>query len=232
MLHGAGGGGWEWACWVRVFEAAGLRAVAPDLDPASTGLAATGLDDYLSQSRAALQALPRPRLLVGASLGGLLAAAIAPGQADALVLVNPLPPAPWAERLPAREWPERVPWGRRARLASTRDALPDADPATALFAFRHWRDESGRVMREAHAGLDLSPPDCPVLCMASGADLDVPARVTEAMAAAWGAEWRTLEGASHVGPLLGRSATGCARDVLSWLGGLRAFAAPPPICAG
>ncbi|MBB1060296.1 alpha/beta hydrolase [Marilutibacter spongiae] len=216
LLHGAGGGGWEWAVWSRVFEAAGLVVSAPDLLPVGDGLAATGLDDYRSQADAALRALPRPRLLVGASLGGLLAAAIAPDSADALVLVNPLPPAPWAAALPARDWAGRVSWGRLARLDSTRRAIPDAEPATALFAFRRWRDESGQVLRQAHAGLALSRPDCPVLCMASIDDDDVPPGLTGALAHAWGADMVTLPGASHVGPLLGREAAACAETVLAW----------------
>ena len=66
-------------------------------------VAATHIEDYQAQVRAALAALPRPRVLVGASLGGLLAAMNA-GAADALVLVNPMPPRglPDAPRRPAQ----------------------------------------------------------------------------------------------------------------------------------
>ncbi|MBY4597759.1 alpha/beta fold hydrolase, partial [bacterium BD-1] len=74
FVHGAGGGGWEWAAWRRVFAAAGWNALAPDLWPAPAGLAATSLADYAVQVRGWLAAAPRPRVLVGASLGGLLAA--------------------------------------------------------------------------------------------------------------------------------------------------------------
>src|SRR5690606_21879438 len=114
MVHGGGGGGWEWNIWAGVFEAGRVRAVAPDLQASEGGLAATGLDDYVAQVRAALVALPRPRALVGASLGGLLALECA-GDADALVLVNPLPPSPWHAQLPRRDWPDAIPWQRDAR---------------------------------------------------------------------------------------------------------------------
>ena len=77
-----------------------------------------GLEDYAAQVRAALVALPRPRALVGASLGGLLALRCA-READALVLVNPLPPAPWSHAVPARREAEVVPWRQSARLAGT-----------------------------------------------------------------------------------------------------------------
>lgn len=216
MVHGGGGGGWEWVVWRGVFEAAGVRVAAPDLQPCRDGLQDTGVDDYLAQVRAALEALPRPRAVVGASLGGLLAAACADA-ADAAVLVNPLPPAPWHAQLPTREWPDVVPWQRDARLTGTRRALPDADEATALFAFRHWRDESGRAMREAHAGIAVARPACRVLCVASMVDDDVPPALTAALARDWDASLLRAQSVSHVGPLLGRGAADCAAQVLAWL---------------
>lgn len=216
LIHGAGGGGWEWAVWRGVLEAHGIETHAPDLQPAAGGLTATAWPDYVAQVRDAFTSLQRPRALVGASLGGLLAASCA-DLADAVVLVNPLPPAPWAGRRPAFEWPEVVAWGRNARLDSTRRALPDADDATALHAFRRWRDESGRVLREATAGVSVAVPACPVLCIASAADSDIPPELTAEFAAAWNASLLRVPGTSHVGPLLGRDATGIARQAMEWL---------------
>lgn len=216
LIHGAGGGGWEWNAWRGVLEANGLHVASPDLQPAAGGLCATRLDDYRAQMAAVLAALPRPRVAIGASLGGLLALQIA-DDADALVLVNPIPPAPWHAELPPRSWPARVRWRADARLASTLRSLPDADPATALYAFRRWRDESGRVMDEAHAGVDIVVPAIPVLCIASGEDADVPGALTQALAARLQADLLRLPEASHVGPLLGREATVVATQACAWL---------------
>lgn len=215
LLHGAGGGAWEWNRWREVFDAWGVAAHAIDLQPAAAGLAATRLDDYRAQAHAALRALPRPRVAIGASLGGLLATACA-DEADAVALVNPIPPAPWVHALPPREWPDVVPWRREARLAATRRALPDADDATALFAFRHWRDESGAVLREASAGVAMERPRCPVLCVVSDADEDVPPAIGARFANDWRAGFIRVPG-SHVGPLLGRDAHRCAQLALDWL---------------
>ena len=216
LVHGAGGGGWDWNVWRGVFEAARLRVEAPDLEPVHGGLAATRLEDYQVQVCAALAGLPRPRALVGASLGGLLALGAA-ADADAVVLVNPLPPAPWHAGLPARDWPHVVPWRRDARLAGTRRALPGTDEATALFAFRHWRDESGAVLRAAQGGVARARPACPTLCVVSRHDEDVPPETARAMADAWGAETLQTLSDSHVGPLLGREAAGIAAQAVEWL---------------
>lgn len=216
LVHGAGGGGWEWRLWRGVFAAAGYRVEAPDLVPARAGLPATRFGAYQAQVGAALAVLPRPRVLVGASLGGLLALGVA-ADADAVVLVNPLPPAPWHADMPPRDWPDVVHWRRDARLAGTRRALPDTDEATALFAFRHWRDESGAVLREAQRGVAVARPACPVLCMVSDQDDDVPPAITRAMAEAWRADVLQTLSASHVGPLLGRDATGVAAQAVEWV---------------
>lgn len=216
LIHGAGGGAWEWRIWQQVFEAAGMTVAAPDLRPAAAGLVETQLPDYTAQMAAALSRMPRPRAVVGASLGGLVAMQLA-HEADALVLVNPLPPAPWHAALAGRSWPDLVPWRRDARLASTRHALPDADDASALQAFRLWRDESGAVMRTAAAGMAMDAPEVPVLCIASGRDDDVPVGVTRELALAWNARLIGLPEASHAGPLLGRQAATVAAEVIAWL---------------
>ena len=202
--------------WARVFAAGGIAILAPDLHPSPGGLAATTFDHYAAQVRTAIGAMPRPRAVVGASLGGLLALECADA-ADALVLVNPLPPSPWSAQLPARQWPDVVPWRRDARLGSTRRSLVDADDTTALFAFRRWRDESGAVLREAHAGVTVGMPSCPVLCIASMRDDEVPPDVIAAFAAHLEASVLRVASTSHVGPLLGRGAGAVATQAAAWL---------------
>jgi pimeloyl-ACP methyl ester carboxylesterase len=220
LFHGAGGGGWEWNIWRRVLVAGGFDVAAPDLQPAAGGLAATGWDDYLGQALQVAQpaATHGPPLLVGASLGGLLALAVsAQVRCLGLVLVNPLPPLPEALSLPPRPATGPViPWRSRARLASTRRALFDADDAACLYAFRRWRDESARVLAQAQAGIALSCPSCPVLVIASEADIEVPISGSIALATRLDASLARVPG-SHVGALLGRRAAAAAGVTLSWL---------------
>jgi pimeloyl-ACP methyl ester carboxylesterase len=203
--------------WARVFAAHGWLMATPDLQPVRAGLAATRLDDYLEQSTTALAALPRPRALVGASLGGLLALQCS-GEADALVLVNPMPPAPWHASLPSSDIGKPiVAWRARASLAGTRRALRDASDADALFAFRRWRDESGSVLDDARRGVHVGMPECPTLVVGSTCDEDVPATVSRALAKACSATYFEIAAASHVGPLLGRGASDVAARVVTWL---------------
>lgn len=216
MLHGAGGGAWEWDVWRGVFEAARIEVHATELQASPRGIAATGLDDYRAQVASAWRTLRSPRVAIGASLGGQLAMELA-STADAIVLVNPVPPSPWHAQLPHREWAPVVPWRRDARLAGTRRALADADDATALQAFRRWRDESGAVLREAHAGVVVAIPAIPVLCIVSGRDEDIPSSATQALASAWQADVLRLPESSHAGPLLGRDAASVAANVVAWL---------------
>lgn len=216
LVHGAGGGAWEWNCWAPVFQAQGIATTAIQLQPCAAGLEATTLDVYREQVDAALQAMQRPRALVGASLGGLLSALCA-DQADALVLVNPFPASPWHVSMPVRDWPDAIPWRRNARLASTRAAMQDADEASAMYAFRRWRDESGLALRQAQAGVAVARPRCPVLFVFSAEDRDIGAAASPAWAQAWEASCVQSRALGHVGPLLGSAAPDIALQTVAWL---------------
>ena len=225
FVHGAGGGAWEWSIWQRVFRARGWEVIANDLRPAADGLARTGVQDYTRQIEDWVRGIasrgthcePLPLVLVGASLGGLLATIAAPRIEPAtLVLVNPIPPAGIEARPTYKDYPDIVPWGSARSFASTRRAMADADDAACWFAYRRWRDESGVVLREAVRGIAVAVPLMPALVFASERDDDVPAAASRALAAAWGAEFRLLPGASHLGPLLGRIASSVAGQAVDW----------------
>lgn len=217
-VHGAGGGGWEWGIWARVLAVRGFAVVAPDLMPSRNGIEKTSFLDYRSQVMDWCAGAGTNIVLVGASLGGLLALAAAPfAKPRALVLVNPMPPAGVLARPLHDRHPPVVPWASRRSLASTQRALPDADDAARLYALRRWRDESGAVLNEARDGIAVEPPRCPVLLLAGEADTDVPAAVARALGVRFAADVRTLAGASHVGPLLGRRAAAAAAEAAEWI---------------
>lgn len=205
LVHGGGGGAWEWALWQRVLAAHGYTAVAPDLQPAPDGLAVTGLTDYLAQ----LMALSGPwDAVAGASLGGRLALELtARVGTPRLLLINPL--------LQAAPDPARsgvIDWADLPQRASTRRALPDADPGALARAHARWRDESGRAIAEAGTWpIPLLPTSTRVSLLLSREDREVPPEP----AACWALRhrhslrWTT---ASHAGPLLGRAAAAFAEQ--------------------
>ncbi len=225
LIHGAGGGGWEWSIWTRVWAAAGWRDLrAIELQPAPAGLAATCFDHYLDQVCTA--AAGAPVVLAGASLGGLLALCAAPRvNCRALVLVNPLPPLEEAGAWAAPTWPgDIVPWGREASLAGTRRAMAGADDDAALFAFRHWRDESAAVLRDACAGREVTSTGCPLLVIASEGDQDVPVDLSTRLALRLAGSLQRYAG-GHLEPLLGRTANSTAAHAVSWLNAALGFTA-------
>ncbi|HEX5124046.1 MAG TPA: alpha/beta fold hydrolase [Rhodanobacteraceae bacterium] len=217
-VHGAGGGGWEWAIWARVFAQRGFAVIAPDLKPSIAGIEKTSFADYRDQVIEWCLGAGQGAVLMGASLGGLLALSVAHAlRPSALILVNPLPPGGVLARPLHEPWPAIVPWARTRSLVSTQRAMPDADDAARLFALRRWRDESGAVLNEARDGIAVDAPRCPTLFLASEDDADMPPAAVRALAVRYSADFRSIPGASHVGPLLGRAAAAVAAEAAAWL---------------
>jgi pimeloyl-ACP methyl ester carboxylesterase len=216
MIHGAGGGGWEYDLWKPVFEKAGYRVVAPDLLPAAGGLGQTHFEDYLRQVQ-----LWRPVtgkvVLVGASMGGILALKSAEREASAaIVLVNAAPPKGIGQRPKSANAPAIVRWAN-GPLKDTEDAMPDSDRKTILWAWKLWRDESGAVMNEIRKGIPAAKPKSPTLVVIGEKDTDIPPATSRALAKWAGADIHEYKNMSHVGPLMSTRAREVAQKVIAWL---------------
>ena len=221
-VHGAGAGGWEWGIWSRAFGARGLKVCAPDLMPAASGLATTRFEDYRNQVMAwatqATQGSDQSPVLVGASLGGLLVLSVATAvKPSAIILINPMPPRGIVSIPLGKPNPAIRRWGQDRTIANTRRAMPDADDAACLHAFRRWRDESGLALEAARLGIVVTYPRCPVLIMASDLDDEVPLVVSRELALRCAGDFQQLRGCSHVGPLLGLHAPRIAAQAADWL---------------
>lgn len=98
MVHGAFVGGWSFERFRKPFEAAGHEVLTPDLrghgaaEP-SEAVVGVSVRDYANDVAALCAALPRRPILLGHSLGGLVAQLAARKVAPkALVLLAPSPP--------------------------------------------------------------------------------------------------------------------------------------------
>jgi pimeloyl-ACP methyl ester carboxylesterase len=99
MVHGAFCGGWAFDAFRAPFEAAGCTVVCPDLrghgegDPAGA-VVGVSMADYADDIAAACAAFDTPPVLIGHSMGGLVAqlAAARRTALEGLVLLAPSPP--------------------------------------------------------------------------------------------------------------------------------------------
>lgn len=218
MIHGAGGGGWEYRFWKPVFEKAKWKVIDRDLMPTKKGLTATTFDDYLSQ---VVNWVPKNRgkvVVIGASLGGILALKSSEQiKPDAVILINGVPPLAVGEgKAKSDTIPEILRWAN-GPIKDTRDAMPDSDEATIQWAHPQWRDESGAVIREVRAGIKTAPPQCPVLVIIGTDDTDILPSDSRATAAWAKADVFEYSATSHVGPLMGRRAKEIAEDATVWV---------------
>ncbi len=102
MIHGMWVGGWCWKNYKRFFEKKGYQCFTPtlryhDVDPKEKphpDLGTTSLMDYASDLQRYIVSLDEKPILIGHSMGGLLAQILgARGLASSLVLLTPAPPS-------------------------------------------------------------------------------------------------------------------------------------------
>ncbi len=217
MIHGAGGGGWEYLQWKPVFEKAGYRVVNPDLVPVNGDYAKTTFPDYVRQVESWCKNAKGPVVLIGASMGGPLALKAAESvKPSAVILINGVAPAGVGPKRKPRQLPAIVEWEGGPRKDSA-DAMPDSTEEMIDYAWPRWRNESGAVMTALSKGVTCEKPSCPALVMIGEKDTDIAPATSRAVAKWARADVKTYGGMSHVGPLLGKRGPEVAQDAAEWL---------------
>ena len=242
MIHGAFCGPWSLDGLKEKFEQAGYPVRAPwlrfhDEKPPPPALGTTGLLDYAADLEQEIAALGAPPVLVGHSMGGLLAQMLA-ARVPVRALVLLAPSAPWgvppstlfeisaaqALHLNPGYWNQVLEPSRDVALAHSIDKLP-RDMRDSVFG--QFTCESGRATFEImNWGLDMNRASeveaekvtCPLLLLTGSDDRINPPTTVMRVAALYGerATNEVLPGMGHW--LIGEPGwEEMAARVLSWL---------------
>ena len=209
MIHGMGVGGWCWENFKHYFEERDYQCYVPtlryhDIDPKDKpdpGLGTISLIDYAQDLEEYIRNLDEKPLLMGHSMGGLLAQILgARGLAKGLVLLTPASPSGinalkfsviksfWSVLTKWGFWrnPHRLSF--KAAVYSMMHLLPEVDQKATYERFVY---ESGRAATEIGfwlfdskraARVDESKVTCPVLVVSGAEDRITPASVVRKVA--------------------------------------------------
>lgn len=248
LVHGMWGGAWQWEGYRRRLAARGHRIQVPDLrhhDAAAAAdppprLGTVSLRDYVDDLDALIAGLPTPPVVIGHSLGGLLAQLLAArGRVAGAVLLTPAPPAgvPALRLSVVRAfagvvtrwgfWRRPVRQGFAAAAATVYNRMPP-DAQRALYDRSGF--ESGRVVlevglpwldRRRAAAVDPARVTCPLLVVGARHDRITPVPVVRRIARRYGAVATYHELPDHAHWVLGEPGWERVADLVAgWVEGL------------
>jgi len=223
FVHGMWGGGWYWEPFKAYFEKLGYRCLAPYLrhhdiapgKPPPPELGETSLLDYAKDLEQEIKALNEKPIIIGHSMGGLLAQILASRNlAKAAVLITPAAPSgivalTWSVFKGFSEVLFRWNfWKKPHRLSyekavyATMEKLPE-DERRYIYDRCVW--ESGRVTAEIGfwfcgvkgAQVDETKVKCPVLVISGAEDKITPARVVRKVANKYAPNFHYMEMGGH-----------------------------------
>lgn len=165
LIHGMWGTPEVWRNWSSFLEGRGWQTIAPPLrhhdsppDAPTAELGTTSVQDYVADLAAMLRTLPEKPVVIGHSMGGLVALQIcAQGLARAGVLLTPAPPAAVIALRPSNllafaRIQTRWGWWRKPHRATLREALSHtfntADPVDGAECHSRFVHDSGRALFE------------------------------------------------------------------------------------
>jgi pimeloyl-ACP methyl ester carboxylesterase len=223
LIHGAANSASIWIYWQQGLAAAGWPSHAIDLRghgrSDTDDLSNTSMADYAADVRLLLSQLPGRPVVMGWSLGGLVALmAAAEGGVSACVALAPSAPAR------AREAQAQLRSGvfGPEEYGLTRDgvinqrAMPDLDADEQAIAIASLCADSRYARDDRQAGIVIERLPCPLLIATGTADRQWPLSRYEDL---WlSADYCSADGSSHWGLVLNRRALAAlVPAVASWL---------------
>lgn len=226
FLHGTNGGSWTMENFRQHFEKQGFECHAPtyrfhDMPPSEArneALKGVSISDYVDDLTDFIQGLDEKPILVGHSLGGLVAQLLAAkGLAQAVVLLNSsiingtLPTTPrernlgklfissgafWEQSL-GQDFDFLAEFGLNTLPEDLQHQLCDrldTESGRVLFEFVFWMYDENQTTK-----VDIEAVTCPVLFLSGSEDRAVPPSTARAMAVRYGDKARFVEikGACH-----------------------------------
>ncbi|HEV2125468.1 MAG TPA: alpha/beta fold hydrolase [Chloroflexota bacterium] len=223
LIHGAANSAKVWPFWQRELAQRGWLTYAVDLrghgQSEVAELGATTMADYAADVRTLIHQLAQPPLLIGWSMGGLVAMMVA--ATDVVAGCVGLAPS-----LPARRLDDSVAlrqgtfgaeeYGIISRNPDEQPAMPDLDREERLIALASLGPESRLARDERKRGIVIEKLGCPLLLVTGSDDRQWP---SEQYAGLWlQADRLVADGASHWGLVLNRRALSkTIPSVVDWM---------------
>jgi len=222
-IPGSGHGGWAWRFWLPLFAQAGYgghalsfpnHGEAPSME--MERYCALTIDDYVARVVQIAAVLPKPLVLIGHSLGGIVAQLAAQRiESAALVLVASSGPRQLGLRR-GELFPADQPVVFAPDVVGPR-WFTDAAPEIMAWALARLAPESPGVLNGSGGRAEVDPSliRCPVLVVEAGRDASsIPSQAE--LAALYGGDLLLFPEAGH-DIMLERTALRAARGVLGWL---------------
>lgn len=248
MIHGMWGRSFLWDNYKAFFEERGFVCINPTLrlhdvnptDPPPEGLGSTSLLDYAADLEALIRELPQQPIIMGHSMGGLLAQILAGrGLGKAAVFITPASPA----GIMALRWSviktfksSLFRWGfwRRPTMPTFNEACYSMmhllTPEEQREAYGRFVHEAGRATTEiglwpfdckGAARVDETKVQCPVLVISGGRDRITPAKVVRKVGIKYAATGTYKEFPEHAHWVLAESGwQDVAGYIHKWLTGM------------
>jgi pimeloyl-ACP methyl ester carboxylesterase len=228
LVHGAANSAIVWTFWQRALAERGYASHAVDLRghgaSSSCDLSGTSMQDYVDDIASVVDQLATPPVLIGWSMGGLIAMMHA-ARAGAVACAALAPSTPARERNPRKristgefgaEW-----YGITSDDPDDQPLMPDLDREERVIALASLGKESRYARGDRAAGIIIESLPCPLLIAAGSEDRQWPRSRYDGL---WlDAEYLAAEGASHWGLVLSRRALATlVPTVTDWLDGAAA----------
>lgn len=222
LVHGAANGSAVWRYWQEALVERGWSSHALDLrghGRSEGSVDGATMSDYADDVVAFVERLPETPVLVGWSMGGLVALMVAArGHARACVALAPSAPAErrdeGVEIRPGVFGAEE--YGITSRDPADQPAMPDLDIEERSIALASLSPESRTARDDRKAGIVIEALPCPLLVVTGSEDRDWPRSAYDGMRLP--ADYIDVGDASHWGLVLNRRVLPHLADrVTDWL---------------